>query len=176
MYEQNMKQAFMRGVCALNLEAMTMFRQHDATGYHGNGLAPSTGEGGHSEGEESDHPSLDLAHPPQRHTSHLPPSESAPSTHHHGDLTHPLPRPHLPSSVSAPPTHSHGNQPSHLTPLPHPSSQSGHVTASSVQVRTSQPRTKATTRGQSSVGVASHRRGRGRPRPAVMVERHTLEQ
>ncbi len=31
LYEENMKKAaFMRGVCALNLEAMTMFRQHDS--------------------------------------------------------------------------------------------------------------------------------------------------
>ena len=150
-----------------------MFRQCDATGYHCNGLATPIGEGGHSEGE-SDHPPLDLAHPPQRHTSHLPPSESAPSTHYHGDLTHPPP--HLQSSVSAPLTHSHGNQPPHLTPLPHPSSQSGHVTTSSVQVLTSQPRAKAAIRCQISVGVISHRGGRGRPRPAVIVERHTLEQ
>ena len=136
MYEQNMKQAFMRGVCALNLEAMTMFRQRDATD---NGLTPPTGpgEGGHSEGEKSDHPSLDLTDPPQRHTSHLPPSESTPSTH------------------------SHGNQPPHFTPLTHPSSQSGHVTTSSVQVWTSQLRAKAATRGQSSVGVASHIGGCG---------------
>ena len=29
LYEENMKKAFMRGVCALNLEAMTMFKTHD---------------------------------------------------------------------------------------------------------------------------------------------------
>ena len=29
LYEENMKKAFMRGVCALNLEAMTMFQHHD---------------------------------------------------------------------------------------------------------------------------------------------------
>lgn len=28
LYEENMKKAFMRGVCALNLEAMTMFQNH----------------------------------------------------------------------------------------------------------------------------------------------------
>jgi len=29
-YEEAMKKAFMRGVCALNLEAMTMFHESDA--------------------------------------------------------------------------------------------------------------------------------------------------
>ena len=29
LYEENMKKAFMRGVCALNLEAMTMFQHHE---------------------------------------------------------------------------------------------------------------------------------------------------
>ena len=40
LFEENMKKAFMRGVCALNLEAMTMFRQKDhahSTGYHSDG-------------------------------------------------------------------------------------------------------------------------------------------
>ena len=31
-YEETMKKAFMRGVCALNLEAMTMFNEADAKG------------------------------------------------------------------------------------------------------------------------------------------------
>ena len=31
-YEQTMKKAFMRGVCALNLEAMSMFQHGDAEG------------------------------------------------------------------------------------------------------------------------------------------------
>ena len=43
LYEQNMKQAFMRGVCALNMEAMSMFRGG------GNGSAP-----GHQEEIGSD--------------------------------------------------------------------------------------------------------------------------
>lgn len=30
LYEENMKKAFMRGICALNLEAMSMFRQNEA--------------------------------------------------------------------------------------------------------------------------------------------------
>lgn len=29
LYEETMKKAFMRGVCALNLEAMTMFHEGD---------------------------------------------------------------------------------------------------------------------------------------------------
>ena len=29
LYEENMKKAFMRGVCALNMEAMTMFKYSD---------------------------------------------------------------------------------------------------------------------------------------------------
>ena len=44
LYEENMKKAFMRGVCALNLEAMSMFRHQDppnpqqhASGYHSDG-------------------------------------------------------------------------------------------------------------------------------------------
>jgi len=35
-YEEAMKKAFMRGVCALNLEAMTMFQEPDGT----NGAVP----------------------------------------------------------------------------------------------------------------------------------------
>ena len=35
-YEEAMKKAFMRGVCALNLEAMTMFQEPDGT----NGTVP----------------------------------------------------------------------------------------------------------------------------------------
>lgn len=31
-YEETMKKAFMRGVCALNLEAMTMFREGEEGG------------------------------------------------------------------------------------------------------------------------------------------------
>ena len=30
-FEERMKKGFMRGVCALNLEAMTMFKEEDAT-------------------------------------------------------------------------------------------------------------------------------------------------
>ena len=42
LYEENMKKAFMRGVCALNLEAMTMFQNDsDGTADHHAG----TGEG-----------------------------------------------------------------------------------------------------------------------------------
>lgn len=44
LYEENMKKAFMRGVCALNLEAMSMFRHQDppnpqqhTSGYHSDG-------------------------------------------------------------------------------------------------------------------------------------------
>lgn len=33
-YEETMKKAFMRGVCALNLEAMTMFREGEEGGRH----------------------------------------------------------------------------------------------------------------------------------------------
>ena len=50
LYEENMKKAFMRGVCALNLEAMSMFRAHDGpqgTGYHSDGdaLDPAAQDG-----------------------------------------------------------------------------------------------------------------------------------
>ena len=31
LYEENMKKAFMRGVCALNMEAMSMFKTEDRT-------------------------------------------------------------------------------------------------------------------------------------------------
>ena len=38
LYEENMKKAFMRGVCALNMEAMSMFRYRDTNdGHHDNG-------------------------------------------------------------------------------------------------------------------------------------------
>lgn len=40
IFEENMKKAFMRGVCALNMEAMTMFQQQPddqpSTGCHDN--------------------------------------------------------------------------------------------------------------------------------------------
>ena len=46
LYEENMKKAFMRGVCALNMEAMSMFRYHEAeqNGYQGNS------DGNHGDG------------------------------------------------------------------------------------------------------------------------------
>ena len=34
-YEENTKKAFMRGVCALNLEAMTMFKNEDEASCNG---------------------------------------------------------------------------------------------------------------------------------------------
>lgn len=159
MYEQNMKQAFMRGVCALNMEAMTMFRQNEGTGDYGNGLAPPTGDEGSTDGQES--------------TSSLdgPLSHSVPSVHHHSNQTHgPLIRPQ--------PVISHGNQTSHssqpapCTPYTIPTSHASHVTTS---VQTSQPKVKTSTRGHSSVGAATKRKGCGQPKPVVMVERHTLE-
>lgn len=161
LYEQNMKQAFMRGVCALNMEAMTMFRQNEGTGDYGNGgLAPPTGdEGGIAEGQGS--------------TSSLdgPLLHSVPSAHHQ-TLIQP--------SLSVQPVHSHGNQTSHssqpapCTPYTIPTSHASHVTTS-VQIQTSQPKVKTSTRGHSSVGAASQRKGCGRPKPVIMVERHTLE-
>lgn len=47
-YEETMKKAFMRGVCALNLEAMSMFRKGEeggrrppsAVGVNNNGMTP----------------------------------------------------------------------------------------------------------------------------------------
>lgn len=41
-FEENLKKAFMRGVCALNKEAMTMFNKEQLgdCGYHGNQTAP----------------------------------------------------------------------------------------------------------------------------------------
>ena len=163
------------------MEAMTMFRQSDSVGDHGNGLAPPTGdEEDHSDGQESDtggNPSLDLS----RHPPHLPPSQSAPFTHHHGNQIHP---PHIQPSHLAQPTCFYGNQPPHssqeaqFTPHPIPTTHAGHVTTSSVQIKTSQPNVKSSTmRGHRSVGVATRdrKKGCGHPKPAIMVERHVLE-
>lgn len=41
-YEETMKKAFMRGVCALNLEAMTMFREGEDGGRNAQCTAPDT--------------------------------------------------------------------------------------------------------------------------------------
>ena len=155
-----------------------MFRQSDASGDHGNGVAPPTGdipEDVRSDGQESEgsNPSLDLPHPP-----HLPPSHSAPITHHRGNQTCP---PHIQPPPSGQPTCFHGNQtphPSqqaHFTPHTIPPSHTGHVTTSSVQIQTSQAKVRTSTRGYSSVGVATRRKGCGQPKPAIMVERHTLK-
>lgn len=46
-YEETMKKAFMRGVCALNLEAMTMFQPQDDQ-------KPEQGQGGHMSSDFSD--------------------------------------------------------------------------------------------------------------------------
>ena len=165
MYEQNMKQAFMRGVCALNMEAMTMFRQNEGTGDYGNGLAPPTGDEGSTDGQES--------------TSSLegPLTQSLPSAHHYSNQTQgPLIRP----SLSVQHLVSHGNQTSHssqpalCTPYTIPTSHASHVTTS-VQIQTSQPKVRTSTRGHSSVGAATQKKGCGRPKPVIMVERHTLE-
>ena len=59
LYEENMKKAFMRGVCALNMEAMSMFRYHEpeqnsyhgnSNGSHGNDAAPQGHIGEHQAG------------------------------------------------------------------------------------------------------------------------------
>ena len=42
LYEENMKKAFMRGVCALNLEAMSMFRYHEPSSENGENHDPPT--------------------------------------------------------------------------------------------------------------------------------------
>ena len=101
-------------------------------------------------------------------STHHTPSHSAPFTHHRGNQTN------IPQVRYAQPP----SQYSHLPP-PHtlPTSQqpTTAVVTSSVNIQTSQPRAKvSSSRGQSSVGVASHRKGRGHTRPAVMVERHNL--
>ena len=152
----------MRGVCALNMEAMSMFRGG------GNGSVP-----GHQEeiGSDVGHEGSEVAEsevelePSTHHT----PSHSAPFTHHRGNQMN-IPQVRYAQSPS---------QNSHLPP-PHtlPTSQqpTTAVATSSVIIQTSQPRAKVvpSSRGQSSVGVASHRKGRGHTRPAVMVERHNL--
>lgn len=38
-YEENMKKAFMRGVCALNMEAMNMFHEPEAEGQEQQGYS-----------------------------------------------------------------------------------------------------------------------------------------
>lgn len=149
----------MRGVCALNMEAMTMFRGG------GNGLTPGNQEEDESDvGQEPDVAGSDN-YPP-----HLPPSLSAPLSHLHGNQMN------IPQSLSArpPPSSQHPPfPPSHSLPTPPPPPSA--VATSTVQVQTSQPKLKnLSSGGRSSVGVASRRKGCGRTRPAVMVERHTL--
>ena len=159
LYEQNMKQAFMRGVCALNMEAMTMFQ-----GGGGNGVTPANQEDEESDAGQdqevmgSDDVSLDPPPP-------LPPSHSAPLSRVHGNQTN------IPQSCSSHPLPS--SQPSHFPtphtlPIPPPTA--------SVRIQTSQqPKLKSLSyRGRSTVGVVPRRRVCGLTKPAVMVERHTL--
>ena len=161
-YEQNMKQAFMRGVCALNMEAISMFRQSNGAGNHDD-LAPPTGDSGEDQSGEEENventPSVDLPHPPPLTSSH-----SAPSTYHQ---LHPT------CSTQPPLT----SQQAHSVLNPFPTVQSGHVTTSAVRIQTSQTKVRGSTRGQSLVGMGNCRKGCGqpKPRPVVMVERHTLE-
>ena len=49
-YEENMKKAFMRGVCALNMEAMNMFHEPDAEATPG-GHEQTTSQPGHVTGK-----------------------------------------------------------------------------------------------------------------------------
>ena len=157
-----MKQAFMRGVCALNMEAMTMFR-----GGGGNGVTPANQEDEESDvgqNQEVMGSDVSLDPPPP-----LPPSHSAPLSHLYGTQTN------IPQSRSSHPPPS--SQPSHFPPphtlpIPPPTA----VATSSVRMQTSQQSklNSLSSRGQSTVGVAPRRRGCGLTRPAVMVERHTL--
>ena len=154
----------MRGVCALNMEAMTVFRSG------GNGLAPANLE---DVGSDAGQEEPEVVGSDTELTTHLPPSHSAPITHHHGTQTNIL------QSHSAHP-HQTPQSTAHFA-LPHTLSSSHHTTSaiatSSVQVQTSSQakvRSLAASRGRSSVGMTSHRRGRGQTRPAVMVERHNL--
>ena len=65
LYEENMKKAFMRGVCALNMEAMTMFRPPEggeSHGHHSDGELQSSAYN-HAHEEDGCHAGV-TGHPP----------------------------------------------------------------------------------------------------------------
>ena len=147
-----------------------MFRGHqsdDDDGDHGNGLTTPTsddhgneygGDDGQASGPVGSNPSMDLPAPPN-----LLPSHSAPHTHHHGNQIN-IPQTH---SFCFPPQVS---QPTHITPHTAPTCHNTHpIGTSSVRIQTAQQKVKSSTRGRSS-----HKRGCGRSKPAVMVERHNI--
>ena len=146
-------------MCALNMEAMTVFRSR------GNGLAPANLENVASDAEQEE---PEVVGSDTDLTTHLPPSHLALITHHHG---------------TRPTFLSHSAHPQQTTQstahpaLPHTLSSSHHTTSaiatSSIQVQTSQAKTKSLAALRGSVGVASHR-WCFQTRPAVMVERYNL--
>jgi len=145
LYEENMKKAFMRGVCALNLEAMSMFRQqdpphpHHTNGYHSDGDHCSVGGGhaGHDSGSEA--PVM------------LP--QTAPNTHSETERQgQPLPNILLTASAG----------PQRGTPL-------------SVPPQTLHKQPATTQSGAARSGQKPNRKAaRNKKAPSVVVERHVL--
>ena len=167
LYEENMKKAFMRGVCALNLEAMTMFRHHD-TG------DPSNSNGYHSDG--------DCTHPhhgatTSRATTNSNPPMSPTSSHAH-----------IQSAETWPVQSSCGTQPTHLESLLQP--KTVHLTADADTHPYPPPQSKAVvqkprtapllrngpTRIHSAPVIKGRKTGlrRNGHGPSVMVERHVV--
>ena len=171
----------MRGVCALNMEALTMFRGSqgcddgggggggdsvDGANTHTNKHGSDSGDdGGKVVREPASAPAENIPSIDPPNLPRFTPSQSAPPpTGHRGNQTN-IPQTH--SSVLP-------SQPAHVTP--HTLTTSHHngdtVTASLVNVQTLQARDRS--KGRSLVGVASHRKGCGRSKPVVMIERHSL--
>lgn len=149
-----MKQAFMRGVCALNMEAMNMFRPGD-----GNRVTPSNQDNEPGSGDVEQEV---IGRDPEFNPHPVHPYHSAPTiTHRRGNQENNT-QSHL---TQAPPTAYQGHLPPNLII---PSSEP--TVTSSVQVQSK----VLSAKGKSSGGVTSQKRGRGHTKPAVMVERHTL--
>lgn len=144
LYEENMKKAFMRGVCALNLEAMSMFRQQDPPHPHTNGY--------HSDG---DHCGVGGGHVGQDSGSEAPVMlpQTAPNTHSETERQGQL-LPNILLTASAGPQRG--------TPLSVPP-----------QTLHKQPATTQSGAARSGQ-KPSRKAARNKKAPSVVVERHVL--
>ena len=156
LYEENMKKAFMRGVCALNLEAMSMFRNHDAP----------QGNGYHSDGEARDPSTQDdiiaPSHPVSNGISAARNLQPAPGHTQHGSHT----------AAEAPP------KTIHLTcTATEGSGGTNPNPRAALQPRNGQQKApclpgRGHTRGPAGVSKLTHK-SRGGRGPSVVIERHT---
>ena len=90
VFADSMKTAFMRGVCALNMEAMTMFRGDHGDDHHDNGW------------DDDDHHNDDCHHGNKQSTGIVPPPAMpvlpAPVPHHRSTHPHTSTGPHSSSA------------------------------------------------------------------------------